>query len=133
MTLTRFAGSSISVARLHRAAPMMFAPSVSASSRMLTGTIATSGASGSAFLLVRYALSAPEVIATATSLKDTPAAAATSVLRFTEKDFTWQFRDGPVGTLKIVRGARIKGRRRRSRSEARINGYDLRRCAMNFA
>ena len=46
---SRFAGSSTSVARLHRMLPTMLPPlSASSAVRRLTGTIATSGASGSA-------------------------------------------------------------------------------------
>src|SRR4029078_7872372 len=50
----RFGGSSVSVARLHKITPVMLPPlSASASLRRLTGTIATSGASGSAFWSMR--------------------------------------------------------------------------------
>src|ERR1700733_5405263 len=46
---SRFAGSSMSVARLHRMAPTRLPPaSASSSRRKLTGTIANSGASGHA-------------------------------------------------------------------------------------
>ena len=48
--------------------------SASASVRRLTGTIAISGASGSAFCSTRYARSAPAHIASTTSLTVTPAA-----------------------------------------------------------
>src|SRR3984885_16233894 len=46
----RLAGSSVSVARLHRMAPTRFPPaSASSSGPRLTGTIACNGVSGSAF------------------------------------------------------------------------------------
>lgn len=50
MVSRRCAGSSLSVARLHRIAPTRLPPaSASSSVRRLTGTIAISGVSGSAF------------------------------------------------------------------------------------
>jgi hypothetical protein len=54
MAASRSAGSSTSVARLHRMVPTMFPPaSCSPAVRRLTGTMATSGVSGSAFCSVR--------------------------------------------------------------------------------
>ncbi|CKR74345.1 Uncharacterised protein [Mycobacterium tuberculosis] len=83
----------------------MLPPTESRSVRRLTGTIATSGVSGSASLSSRYSRSAPAHIASTTSLRLTPAASFTALTRSNGQDCAAQRRAPPTATLSMVCGA----------------------------